>query len=147
MNWRYRLDQPYHHASANLQGVEFRNDWIDVRHGSIVIQPGYAWDGCSPAWRLPAGLWIGTPDGPLMPEGRPQTFYASLVHDALCQWKREIPLRKAATVALFAELLQAAGFPSWRVRLYAGAVARFGPQRFGGDVMTVKSRVNRLNSF
>ncbi|BAK75374.1 protein of unknown function [Pseudogulbenkiania sp. NH8B] len=135
MAWRYRLDRPFHHTSTHLVSVEYRNDWIDIRpRGSIFIQPGYAWDGCSPAWRLPAGLWLGTPDGPLMPDGRPQTFYASLVHDALCQWKREIPIKRRATVQVFAELLQLAGFPTWRVWLYVGAVARFGPSRFGGDL-------------
>ncbi|EEG08942.1 hypothetical protein [Pseudogulbenkiania ferrooxidans] len=135
MAWRYRLDHPYLHTSPHLVGVEYRNDWIDIRpHGTILIQPGYAWDGCSPAWRLPGGLWLGTPDGPLGVDGRPLSYHASLVHDALCQWKREIPIRQRATVRVFAELLQLAGAPPWRVWLYASAVARLGPQGFGGDV-------------
>lgn len=133
MTWRYRLDRRFFHTSVHLQGVEYSNDWVDIRHHSIMIQPGYAWDGCSPAWRLPGGIWLGTPDGPLMADGRPQTFYASLVHDALCQWAEEIPIPRSATVALFGEMLREAGFPPWRVWLYAWAVARLGPQFFGGD--------------
>lgn len=139
MSWRYRLDHPFRHASPHLAGVDYRNDWIGIHHGAIFIQPGYAWDGCSPAWRLSGGLWLGTPDGPLMPDGRPQTFYPSLVHDALCQWASEVPIRQRATVALFAELLRISGFPRWRVRLYATAVEKFGPSSFGGDAMPTQT--------
>lgn len=138
--WRYRLDRTFRHGSTHLAGVTYLNDWIDIRHGAILIHPGYAWDGCSPAWRLPGGLWLGAPDGPLGIDGRPLTFHASLVHDALCQFKAEIPISKAATVALFAELLQLANFPSWRVWLYATAVAKLGPQRFGGDELLPATR-------
>lgn len=133
MSWRYRLDRHFVYTSRSLDDVEFQNNWITIRHSTIVIRSGYAWDGCSPAVRLPGGLWLGTPDGPLMADGRPQTFYASLVHDALCQWANEIPIRQEATVALFGDMLRDAGFSGWRAALYAGAVARFGPQTFGGD--------------
>lgn len=131
--WRYRLDRHYLHASDHLAGVTYRNEWIDIRHGAIMIERGYAWDGCSPAWRLPGGVWLGAPDGPRGVDGRPLAYHASLVHDALCQFKAEVPISKTATVALFAELLQLAGFPSWRVWLYATAVSKLGPQRFGAD--------------
>lgn len=131
--WRYQLDRAFRHGSPHLLGVSYSNEWIDIRHGAILIHRGYAWDGCSPAVRLPGGIWLGTPDGPLMADGRPQTFCASLVHDALCQWADEIPIRQAATLGVFEELLQEAGFPGWRIWLYVQAVKRFGPQAFGGD--------------
>lgn len=131
--WRYRLERAFRYVSRFLLGVEYRNEWIEINNGVILIQRGYAWDGCSPAWRLPGGLWLGTPDGPLMPDGRPQAYYASLVHDALCQWAIEIPIRQVDTVALFGDMLREAGSPGWRAALYTGAVARFGPQVFGGD--------------
>lgn len=134
MSWRYKLDRPYLHVSRQLAGVDYRNEWIDIRHGAILIQPGYAWNGCSPAWRLPGGVWLGTPDGPLGVDGRPLTYYPSLVHDALCQWAGEIPIRQSATVALFGDMLREAGFPPWRVWLYAIAVDKLGPQRFAGDL-------------
>lgn len=46
---------------------------------SITIFKGYAWDGCSPKWRL-FNKWIGTPDFP-------ETILASLIHDALRQFE------------------------------------------------------------
>lgn len=131
--WRYQLGCGYAYLSPHLGGVSYRNEWIQIKDGWIWIRQGYAWDGCSPALRLPGGIWLGTPDGPLMPDGRPQTYYASLVHDALCQWAEAIPVRQAATVALFGDMLREAGFPGWRVTLYTAAVRRFGPQLFGGD--------------
>lgn len=131
--WRYRLERPFRYASPHLAGVDYRNEWIEISNGAILIHRGYAWDGCSPAVRLPGGLWLGTPDGPLQPDGRPQSYYASLVHDPLCQWAAEIPIQQVATVALFGDMLQEAGFPGWRIWLYVQAVRRFGPQAFGGD--------------
>lgn len=133
MTWRYRLDADFHHHTPLLAGCFFAGDWLAIADGALTIPAGYAWDGCSPAWRLPGGLWLGTPDGPLGADGRPLSYRASLVHDALCQYAPELPIARDVSVAVFAELLAEAGFPAWRTRLYAAAVRRFGPQRWGGD--------------
>lgn len=131
--WRYRLTADFTYRSPLLAGITFCNDWVRIEHGLITIQAGYAWDGCSPAVRLPViGTWLGTPDGPTLADGWPQTGRASLVHDSLCQFRAEIPISKAASVAIFAELLQADGWRWWR--LYTCAVNRFGPPAFAGDL-------------
>lgn len=129
--WRYRLTADFTHQSPLLAGISFCNDWVLIDGGRMLIRAGYAWNGCDPAVRLPGGLWLGTPDGPLLADGWRQTGRASLVHDALCQWREQILIKKVVTVALFAHMLDTDGWPLWR--LYAAAVARFGPQRFAGD--------------
>lgn len=112
--------------------------WLEVRHCRLTIAAGYAWDGCSPALRLPGGpllppgLWLGPWDGPLGTDGRPAAWRASLVHDALCQHRDELRgLTRDATVQLFARLLAEAGAPGWMRRLYPAAVARLGLQAWG----------------
>lgn len=133
VTWRYRLDTAYTLKSPHLAGICFCNEWLRIGDGALTIPAGYAWDGCSPAWRVPGGLWLGTPDGPLGIDGRPPTFYPSLVHDALCQFAADVPVTRAATVALFHDMLRAAGMPAWCAALYAAAVRAFGPAAFGGD--------------
>lgn len=130
--WRYKLNSPFRHQSPQLAGIFFANEWVSIHDGTIEIATDYAWDGCSPAWRV-FGVWLGTPDGPLMADGRPQTYYASLVHDVLCQFSRHIPIKKAATVELFGQMLLDAGFAAWRANLYAKAVDVFGPQDWGTE--------------
>ncbi|MDC7704043.1 DUF1353 domain-containing protein [Vogesella indigofera] len=134
--WRYRLTADFTHQSPLLAGISFCNEWLRIEDGRITIRAGYAWDGCSPAVRLPGGIWLGTPDGPLGVDGRPQTFYASLVHDALCQFSRDVPLHKVQVSALFRDMLLEAGFPPWRAALYHAAVLRFGPQDFAANLCT-----------
>ena len=82
--------------------------------------------GCTP-------IWLGVPDGPLGFDGRPAAWRASLFHDALCQFRGEIPgLTAAAATSVFSSLLAADGAPLWMQRLYPAAVLRFGPQDFMG---------------
>lgn len=133
MAWRYRLQSRYERLAPELMGVEFSNRWLEIRHCRLAIAEGYAWDGCSPAFKLSGGFWAGPWDGPLMADGRPATWRASLVHDALCQYRAEIQgLTKAATVRLFAKMLREGEAPDWICSLYPAAVDRFGPQVWGG---------------
>lgn len=129
--WRYRLDTPFEPIAPELLGIDFKNEWITIRHARIRIAAGYAWDGCSPAWRLPGGIWLGVPDGPLGTDGRPVSWRATLVHDALCQFRPDIEgLAKVATVRLFQRLLTEAKAPQWMVWLYPAAVDAMGPQNW-----------------
>lgn len=138
--WRYKLDAPYSYKSPLLAGIFFENEWGYISNGEIEIAKNYAWDGCSPAWRI-GPFWLGTPDGRLNQDGRPQAFYASLVHDFLCQFRREIPIRKLITVELFHEMLIKGGFSICRAKVYAKSVDWFGPQRWAEDDSGVKKKI------
>lgn len=126
-HWRYALAEPFGYHSHHLKGVNFENAWLTIRDGDIVIRAGYAWNGCSPCVSVFGLFYFGTPDGAAH-LGKPATYHASLVHDALCQWRRELPISKAASVAVFRQLLDDVKFPL--TGLYAWAVRRFGPHNF-----------------
>jgi len=140
MAWRYRLSAPFTLFAPELGAVSYGCDWLEIRDCRLSIPAGYAWDGCSPSLRLPAwpllsgGIWLGPWDGPLVSDGRPVTWRATLVHDALCQFREDIQgLDKAATVRLFARMLNNDGAPGWMQRLYPAAVSLLGPQSWPGN--------------
>jgi hypothetical protein len=91
--WLYRLERTFtwdsgHHVPKDLV---FRDKDGAVRvvvetSGRITVMRGYAWNGCSPKVCL-FDILIGTPDGVVYARtGKPKTYYASLVHDALYQF-------------------------------------------------------------
>ena len=129
--WRYKLTDNFTMTSTHLKGVWFSCEWGEIEDGHITIYRGYAWDGCSPAINI-GGLWMGVPDGRLNCDGRPQAFYASLVHDFLCQHRTEINIGEQKTLNLFKEMLIKGGFSVFRANLYAKAVDLFGPQDWKG---------------
>lgn len=129
---RYCLEELFTYQSEHLLGVEFSNAWTTIRNGTITIQPGYVWDGCTPAWYIPMVGWFGVPEGSLDKSGKSQAYYASLVHDALCQFRKDIPIAKKATVKLFKDMLLERDFHLCRATLYAKCVDMFGPQNWLG---------------
>lgn len=131
--WRYTLKTPFRVSSPHLEGIDFKNRWVTLHNGVMTVHPGYAWDGCTPAIPLVLGVWLGPWDGPRQLDGRPAAYRASLVHDVLCQFAADIPIRKDATLRLFEDLLRAHGFGPLMARVYTTAVRWFGPRRFGGD--------------
>lgn len=124
--WRYALGSDYGYCSALFEGVEFENEWVTIRESAIRIRAGYAWDGCSPCISVFGLFYVGTPDG-AQHLGLPATYHASLVHDVLCQWRAQIPVTRAQSIAIFHQLLKEVHFPL--AGLYAGAVFLFGPRR------------------
>lgn len=135
MTWRYKLRERFELFAPELMSVAYAGPWLEIRHCRVAIAADYAWDGCSPSLRLPGGqllpggIWLGPWDGHLGPDGRPVSWQASLVHDALCQFRRQLQgVDKAATIRLFARLLRESAAPGWMCRLYPAAVDRFGPQ-------------------
>ncbi|MFT0531896.1 hypothetical protein ACMHYJ_03545 [Castellaniella hirudinis] len=128
MTWRYILARPAIARHQALASIRFNNRWLTIEHGLICVREGYAWDGCSPAIRIPGTRrWLGPPDGPLMDDGRPAAWRASCFHDALCQFRHQIPgLTRDASVAVFAAEL--ADAPAWMRWLYPPAVRWLGPQ-------------------
>jgi hypothetical protein len=74
--------------------------------GRISVTGGYAWNGCSPKFCF-LDLFIGTPDGVVYAvTGRPKTYYASMVHDALYQFLgADSPFRRPQADACFLRLM------------------------------------------
>jgi hypothetical protein len=134
--WRYRLSRPEAVFSLAIPThIEFQNEWLSIQGGVIRVSAGYAWDGCSPAIPVPGTrLWLGVPDGPLGIDGRPVSWRASLLHDALCQFRKEISgLTKEVATAVFYERMLADDAPWWMRELYTAGVDLLGPQDFVGD--------------
>lgn len=132
VSWLYRL-YASHAWKSGLpveNDVAFRDKKGRVRlvlekGGRIVVMRGYAWNGCSPKFCL-CDILLGTPDGVVdVRTGRPKTYYASLVHDALCQFLPDgLPLSRSEVDRCFLRLLGESGFrPRW---LYYAAIRLFG---------------------
>lgn len=91
---------------TNLEKREFENDWLKIENdGKIVVKGsnknGYAWDGCSPKFNV-IDIIIGTPDGRLDYNTEKQiTYYASMFHDVLYQFKSEIKLSRKEVDIIF----------------------------------------------
>ena len=106
----------------------FENEWLKVeRTGRVTVKgshgSGYAWDGCSPKINVLDIALIGTPDGRINVNiGQPVTYYASLIHDILYQFREEIPVSRKAADDVF---LQYLGDFELRM-LYYAAVRLFG---------------------
>lgn len=120
MKWLFRLEEDYecdlrHYISAedlNQLKSEIRKDVYFLessgsakarlritKDGDIFVFKGYSWDGNSPKINFLDLFWLGTPDG-IVSNNKPITYYASLIHDILGQFKRhpEMPSKfRAAT--------------------------------------------------
>ena len=141
-NFRYILEEDVHVDLKILRSygyeelfrksfqVDFSNQWLEIHKGKLLVPRGYAWNGCDPAYRVTADFWIGTPDGTIRQDGKPSTYYASCVHDALCQFRESVPVSKEFTVKLFYSMLRERNFAFSRV--YTAAVDLFGPQHWRG---------------
>ncbi len=126
--WRYRLSSCFSYAHKSFDGIGYSNEWVSISDGVISIKKGYAWDGCSPKKYIFGVLYFGVPDGNLY-FGKPWTYYASLVHDVLCQYRNDIPISKDDVIKVFNDQLTEIGWPLRCV--YVSAVSWFGPQDFG----------------
>lgn len=131
--WRYQITEPFSYFSKSLTGIIYSNDWVHIEDNIITVAKYYAWDGCSPAYYLPIFGWVGVPDGATGSDGVPEAYYASLVHDALCQFRGEIPIRKDDSLTIFKRMLIEGGFGRARAELYVAAVRVAGPQKWLGD--------------
>lgn len=133
--YRYKLSEDYSRYCHQLAGVYHSSEWLTIHDGWLTIKAGYAWDGCSPTWRI-GGVWLGTPDGRRV-NGKPKSYYASLVHDALCQMRVGIQTNKQAVTELFVEMLREGGFAAPVATIYGKAVSWLGPQEWGQGEMSV----------
>jgi len=75
-----------------LENIEFYDKkgklWLEIKNnGDIIVKKDYSWDGCTPKFNILDLFIIGTPDGVInIRTGKPKTYYASLIHDALYQF-------------------------------------------------------------
>ena len=125
--WLYCLESDYTFKHSMLNGIEFKSKWVTISKGKMTIKACYAWDGCSPRYHV-AGLFsIGVPNG-ILRLGKPWTYWASLVHDVLCQFRKLIKISKRVVVQIFDDILKRDKWPLRRP--YVKAVDWFGPQDF-----------------
>jgi hypothetical protein len=114
---------------TNLTMRSFVHDRLLIEEsGKITVKcsygNGYAWDGCSPKFNF-LQFTCGTPDGRLdYGTEKPMTYYASMFHDALYQFKLEGCISRKETDIIFKILLKKAGF-IWRLKYFC-AVRIFG---------------------
>ncbi len=87
--------------------INFTNEWLQIsENGDVVVKgsngTGYAWDGCTPKWNIFDLFLVGTPDGrTIVNTGKPITYYASLIHDVLCQFHSEIGISRKEVDKVF----------------------------------------------
>ncbi len=135
-NWRYKLETDFSFFSHHLAGVDLVNEWCEIKNNIINVEPGYAWDGVTPAYPIiksgpPSyGLWFGVWDGPRYTNGLPVTWRATLIHDVLCQFREDIKhsITKEQTVNIFKDKLRIDGAPKIIQEVYPWFVDKFGPQ-------------------
>lgn len=119
---------------TNILGRSFSGEWLDISAlGRITVKGsharGYAWDGCSPKYEA-LDMLLGTPDGKLdYSTAKPITYYASMIHDALYQYKKEVPVSRQDADIIFQLILKQSGFMWWW--LYGAIVQALGG--FYGD--------------
>jgi hypothetical protein len=142
--WLFRLEKSYSWQSP----FRLDRDWafqdekghtrlVLTSDGTITVVRGYAWDGCTPK-KCILDVNVGTPDGVVyLPTGRPKTYYASLVHDALYQFLPDgLPLTRAQADRCFFLLMTEHEFALRHV--YYGAV-----RAFGGLTLPVTRRIRK----
>ena len=85
--YKFTIDKPKDFYIKELKGVFFRNRWCAITDGFLLVNHGYAWDGCTFA-----------PD-------THRTYLPSLVHDLLYQF--QIVERERADYVFFMMLKRA----------------------------------------
>lgn len=83
--YRWKLESDY---TIPFIGSAVEHEWVSVKDHKLTVRAGYAWNGCSPCFSFFGLFWISTPNGHISYRtGKPHTYYASLVHDAMYQYE------------------------------------------------------------
>lgn len=132
---------------TNLIDRVYENSWVTIREGVIrikaTIDRPYAWDGCSPKWER-YDLILGTPDGRLdWRTLEPITYYASMIHDVLCQFIncKGFPISRIEADIIFRELLRLSGFKLTKIYFYA---VRLYAKLYGIDKVNFNNKVTDI---
>ena len=136
VKWIYVLDENFsfnikrHLPDDFTSGCSFEDRdghcWLEILpDGTATVFARYAWDGCTPKFSV-WDILFGTPDGtPNSRTKKPKTYYASLMHDALCQFlDAGSPVTRAHADRIFLELMTRDNFAPRH--LYYAAVRLFG---------------------
>ena len=109
--YRYILNSTVFYKTSLDHNILFQSKWIDIFNSHIMIKKGYAWDGCTPSFNIANLAYIGTPEGSLNEQtGLPYTYRASLLHDALYQFKDSIPISRKDADNMFRQVLKIDNF-------------------------------------
>ncbi|MEP1033489.1 DUF1353 domain-containing protein [Ekhidna sp.] len=121
--WKFVHHDDFKYQTDVLLGRKFVGKWLKIDpdgtitvHGSQDNHRGYAWDGCTPKFNFLQITW-GNFDGqlhehtyqlPRKDKFKPRTYYASMIHDILYQYKRCVPVtRKEADRIFYNQLKEA----------------------------------------
>ena len=122
--YKFTLEEEFTFKTPLLNGYHFNSEWVCIDDGWMIIRQGYSWDGCSPKFEF-LDMFPGTPDGKTDPKtNKPITYYASGIHDALYQYKRELKVPRHIADLIFFVMLVEVGFSMSLV--YYLAVRAFG---------------------
>lgn len=107
----YNIDKDVCHNTNWKLNEPFISEWLEISvDGEIKIKASednkYSWDGCTPKFSIFNLFILGTPDGHIdYRTGKPFTYKASLIHDALYQYIDSVPISKKEIDLLFKEIL------------------------------------------
>ena len=127
MVWKFVHHEDYTYNSKILQNRFCDFNWLSIsKNGDIKVKgsykKGYAWDGCTPKKNLLHITW-GNFDGRLKRFGKgdykPYTYYASMIHDILYQYKRCAPITRLEADRILYIMLKDSGF-MWAWAYYIG---------------------------
>lgn len=99
--YKYYNQEDYSFQVPELCGVRFDATYFSCIHGYMTIKKGYAWDGCT-----------------LAPDSE-KTRLASMVHDALYQYGKQLKLKRKVADLWFQYLLNRESF-RWANFYYKG---------------------------
>lgn len=116
--WKFVHQEDFDHKSNLLEGRSCNFNWLSISEdGTIQVKGsrdnGYAWDGCTPKFNFLQITW-GICDGGITKFGKgdykPYTYYASMIHDVLYQYKRCAPVTRKEADKIFYKMLKKSGF-------------------------------------
>ncbi|MDX2195561.1 MAG: DUF1353 domain-containing protein [Cytophagales bacterium] len=137
-DYLYKIDYDHSYHTQIIQNVDVDFEFMKIKpsgeSGCTINVLGksnekglsYAWDGCSPKF-IVNDLIIGTPDGRVDGNtGKSITHDASLIHDVLYQYHKELDkiVKRSQADRIFLEILEKNNFKL--AKPYYWAVSAFG---------------------
>jgi hypothetical protein len=125
LKYLFTLEEDFELPHEIFKGITFFAPFVSIAAGTLTVKKGYSWDGNTPQFKYKDVIRFGVPNGSIHPEtGKPRTYYASLVHDALYQYFPHHGIDRKSIDLLYLEMLRQSGFKA--AGLYYRAVRLFG---------------------